>query len=73
MGTAKLRTKRLNNHLFGRSEIADGIAYHFSINGFASPLKRAGVLAPGKYRVTIEARTPNGQVFIPVEFEYVAE
>lgn len=65
--------KRLNSHLFSRAEIADGTAYHFSLKGFASPVKRTGALEPGTYRVTIEARTPNGQVFIPVDFDYVVE
>ena len=64
---------RLNLKIFNRKEVADGTAMHYSLKGFASPVKKTGALASGEYRVTIEARTPNGQIFIPVDFDYTVE
>ena len=63
---------RLSVREFSRAEVADGTASHFSLKGFAAPVKRTGVLESGDYEVTIEARTPNGQIFTPVKFDYTA-
>ena len=49
---------------------ADKTAYAFPLNGFATGLKK---LPAGKYRVTVEARVPNGELFIPATFDYTAE
>ena len=63
---------RLRLHCFTRDEISSGTAKAFEITTFQSALARGTRLKQGEYRITVEARTPNGQVFIPVEFDFSA-
>ncbi len=62
--------KRANVKVFNRRDVEEETAYKFYLNQFGSKLEIKGFLDPGVYQVTVEVRMPNGEVIIPIEFEY---
>lgn len=64
---------RLRLHCFSRAEIESGVAQSYDVSSFERALTHSNRMTKGSYRITVEVRTPNGQLFYPVDFDYTVQ
>ncbi|MBP5289282.1 MAG: hypothetical protein J6Z79_05355 [Clostridia bacterium] len=67
------KRERLSYHGFSRDEIARGTAKAYELRSFSAILARSTKVRNGDFRITVEAKTPNGQLFTPISFDYTAK